>query len=151
MNVDAAFNYSSGKVGIGIVIRNSAGFLVCAAGLVSGPAASAAVAEDKAIVKKGLSHVCIESDTLKVVNLCKEAYSSRCDLGNIIHDIKVICNCDNFSSISFSPRSSNIVAHSIVKWALVHFSSAVWESSFPPWLRKNSENDVSVFFGLCDG
>ncbi|KAL5806850.1 hypothetical protein ACOSQ4_029583 [Xanthoceras sorbifolium] len=81
---------------------------------------SAAVAEAKAIlmgaqfaVKKGLSPVCIASNTLKVVNI------------NIIHDIKVICNGDNFDSISYTPRSSNMVAHCIAKWALVHCSSTL--------------------------
>ncbi|KAL5814353.1 hypothetical protein ACOSQ4_024994 [Xanthoceras sorbifolium] len=154
MNVDAAFNCSSGKVGIGIVVRNSAGLLVCAAGLSSCLATSTAIAKAKAIlmgaqfaVKKGLSPVCIVSDALKVVNMCNDSSPSRCDLSNIIHDIKVICNCDNFDSYSYNPRSSNMVAHCIAKWALVHCSSTVWESVFPSWLRDCSDTDVSIFFG----
>ncbi|KAL5806763.1 hypothetical protein ACOSQ4_029496 [Xanthoceras sorbifolium] len=70
-----------------------------AGGLSSCLADSAAVAEAKAIlmgaqfaVKKGLSPVCIASDALKVVNMCNDSSPSRCDLSNIIHDIKVICN-----------------------------------------------------------
>ncbi|KAL5851927.1 hypothetical protein ACOSQ3_007045 [Xanthoceras sorbifolium] len=156
MNVDAAFNSSSGQVGVGIVVRNSAGFLVCTAGLVANLASSAAVAEAKSIllgaqlaVKKGFFPLCLESDALNVVNMCKAISSSRCDIGNLIHDIVETCIGVVFVDISYTPRSSNFVAHSIAKWALGRFCFTVWESVFPPWLRKISDLDVSAFF--CPG
>ncbi|KAL5852283.1 hypothetical protein ACOSQ3_007401 [Xanthoceras sorbifolium] len=122
MNVDAAVNNCNGQIGIEIVVRNSVGMLVFVVGLCSSNVASAAVAQTKAILlgaqlaaRRGLFPLYIEFDALNVVNLYEGASFTRCDLGNIIHDIKVICNSDESVSISFIPRSSNMVAHNIAK------------------------------------
>ncbi|KAL5843763.1 hypothetical protein ACOSQ4_009721 [Xanthoceras sorbifolium] len=89
MNVYAAINKSSGQIGIGVVVRNSFGNLVLAAGFSSLNVVDTTVAEAKAImvgaqlaVSRGLLPLCIESDALNVVNLCKGFSSTRNDLGS---------------------------------------------------------------------
>ncbi|KAL5768033.1 hypothetical protein ACOSQ2_014816 [Xanthoceras sorbifolium] len=156
LNVDASVNKAAGKIGIGVVVRDSAGQLVLAAGLSCSFVVDVAVAEAKAILfgvqlamSRKLFPLLIESDALNVVNLYKSGTSSRCDLGNIIQDIIVVCRSDGVISIDYVPRGCNFVAHRISKWALCFNSSTIWDVAFPPWLRKLVVSDFVSSFAPC--
>ncbi|KAL5823849.1 hypothetical protein ACOSQ4_021749 [Xanthoceras sorbifolium] len=152
INVDAACNRSGGRSGTGIVIRNAQGTVVDAAALVFQGFSSVEVAEARAIlgglslaVDNGWYPIFIESDSLNVVRLCKGDSFSLSEIDNVIHDIRSLLIQAGDVSIAFVPRSCNVVAHSVARWALCSDCSVFWNAVIPSWLVSLASVDVSSF------
>ncbi|KAK3188579.1 hypothetical protein Dsin_028140 [Dipteronia sinensis] len=82
-------------------------------------------AEAKAILEgilmagnRGLSPLVVESKVLNVVKLCNGEFSSRCEIDNIVSDIKMAFSIVHVSSISHVPRDCNKIAHGIANCSL---------------------------------
>ncbi|KAL5825766.1 hypothetical protein ACOSQ3_021829 [Xanthoceras sorbifolium] len=152
INVDAACNRSGSRSGAGIVIRNAQGTVVDAAALVFQGFSSVEVAEARAIlgglslaVDNGWYPIFIESDSLNVVRLCKGDSFSLSEIDNVIHDIRSLLIQAGDVSIAFVPRSCNVVAHSVARWALCSDCSVFWNAVIPSWLVSLASVDVSSF------
>ncbi|KAL5779745.1 hypothetical protein ACOSQ2_010482 [Xanthoceras sorbifolium] len=152
-NVDAAVDTASGRFGVGIVARDQWGCLKSAAALIFPSFFSVAAAEARAIfegfklaVSSNLSHFFVESDSLKIVQLCGGFSSTRCEVDSIVQDILYHFGCFA-DSLAFVFRICNNVAHCLAKWALRSSSNSVWFCSFPNWLLKLVKEDFcsSVF------
>ncbi|KAL5844792.1 hypothetical protein ACOSQ4_010750 [Xanthoceras sorbifolium] len=122
LNVDAAYNKMNQKIGIGLVIRDSSGSIMVAAGLTFRFVFDVELAEVLAILEgiqlalsRGLLPFCVESDALNIVNLCCDSLPVRNDLGTVVHDIRKYFGTADIRAIDFVSRCCNRVAHGIVK------------------------------------
>ncbi|KAL5846637.1 hypothetical protein ACOSQ3_010161 [Xanthoceras sorbifolium] len=125
LNVDATWNKSSGRFGLGIVVRQVRGDVVLAAALSFKGGTDMAVAEARAVLEglvlagsRGFCPLLAESNCLELVNLCNERESYLCDIDNVISDIRFTLGCFDVVSISHVPRAFNSVVHGIARWAL---------------------------------
>ncbi|KAL5739882.1 hypothetical protein ACOSQ2_029062 [Xanthoceras sorbifolium] len=134
-----------------MAVRNNNGQLLVAAVSSFNFITDIEVAKAKAIcesihlaLSKGLKPLCVESDSYNVVSLCSSVSHFKCDLGNIVQDVRDIVALNDVRSVYFIPRSSNLVAHGLAKWALLWKSPTIWAKNFPNWLVKLAEYDVLV-------
>ncbi|KAL5791778.1 hypothetical protein ACOSP7_000372 [Xanthoceras sorbifolium] len=148
VNVDAAVNLANRSFGVGIVVRDSSGLLVFAAGQFFDNFFDVESAEAKAI-QLGISCACflqlsravIESDALNVVRLCGGTEVSLTEVDNIVQDVIFLLGLNHSYSVAFVPRLGNNVAHCITKRAVSGCVSCSWFSSFPDWLVKLARMD----------
>ncbi|KAL5847753.1 hypothetical protein ACOSQ3_011277 [Xanthoceras sorbifolium] len=93
LNVDAALDHGSNKIGVDLVIRNSSGSILMTAGLIFRNVIDVEIAEAKAILEeielassRGFTHLCVKSDAKTVVFLRCANTCVRSELGAIIQD-----------------------------------------------------------------
>ncbi|KAL5831360.1 hypothetical protein ACOSQ4_016714 [Xanthoceras sorbifolium] len=153
LNVDAALDVASGRFGIGVIVRNSAGDPCLAAAIQCSGSVGVEITEAKALeegIKLAVIHdllpLVIESDASNVVSLCNNLFSSRAEIDNIVLDIRQLCCGFSLGPISYVPCCCNKAAHSLARKAL-SIGSVVWEFSFPSWLLALVLGDVPVFVG----
>ncbi|KAK3219971.1 hypothetical protein Dsin_013941 [Dipteronia sinensis] len=138
INRDAAVDSMTGKIGIGVIIRDSRGEVLASSAQTISASLSASTAEALAVFSclifardSGLSPVIIESDAQVVVNLINSGNIPLSDIGLIIHDINQVLR--NFPScrVSFVSRLANMAAHSLAKYGLLIASDLFWLEEFP--------------------
>ncbi|KAL5831265.1 hypothetical protein ACOSQ4_016619 [Xanthoceras sorbifolium] len=125
INTDAALDSNRGLVGIVIIIRDHQE-LVCGSSVQRLRAHfSPQVAEGVALLRGhtfaaelGFSSACVESDAAVVVASVNVGVVLGSDFGLVLHDIAVVLEQGNFSSVCFAPRECNKVAHALAKLAL---------------------------------
>ncbi|TXG67779.1 hypothetical protein EZV62_009054 [Acer yangbiense] len=152
INVDAALDVGRNRFSAGIVIRDSSGRILKAAALVFKGRTSVDIAEAKAIYEgillattSGLQSLSIESDSLNVVRLCNGEISTRNDVFNVICDIQFLLSRERKISISYIPRSCNMVAHEVARRAIGLENSVIMYDPYPIWLQKVALSDVLSF------
>ncbi|KAL5744532.1 hypothetical protein ACOSQ2_027648 [Xanthoceras sorbifolium] len=130
----------SGKncFGVGLICRDDSGKIVADKSLLCAGIVSVIVAEVRAVLEGillglelNLFPLFLESDSLSVVQLCKEELLSKADVSVLIHDIHVrVANRDDIF-LSFIPRTCNSAAHCLAKRALTAELSEFWDDHFP--------------------
>ncbi|KAL5766302.1 hypothetical protein ACOSP7_016919 [Xanthoceras sorbifolium] len=78
----------------------------------------------------------VESDSFLVINLILLRAPIRSEIGLIIDGILDLQDSFGFINFVFSPRSTNMVAHSLAKMALVHAIDIVLMEEVPPSLSR---------------
>ncbi|KAL5825195.1 hypothetical protein ACOSQ3_021258 [Xanthoceras sorbifolium] len=128
LNTYASLNCGSNLMGLGLVVRNSAG-LVMATGAVRMRAYS------------GLTLVQVEYDTLNVINILRNRFIPCSDLGLIVSDI-LQADCLLFiPSFSYISRSANKVVDALMKVALGYSFDVFLIDSCPPSMESLVQND----------
>ncbi|KAK2637132.1 hypothetical protein Ddye_031924 [Dipteronia dyeriana] len=110
INTDAAINGSLGHVGIGIIIRDSAGHVMAS----SSPQSAEAVAILRGLQlarDSGLWPCSIESDALSVVMLMNSKAIPCAEIGLAIQDILSLVDKLSICEVSFVQRDANMAAH----------------------------------------
>ncbi|KAK3193195.1 hypothetical protein Dsin_024505 [Dipteronia sinensis] len=128
----------NGKIGIGVIIKDSRGEVLASGAQTIYASLSALTAEDLAVFRglifardSGLSPGIIEFDAQLVVNLINSGNIPLSVIGLIIHDINQVLS--NFPScrVSFVARLANMAAHSLAKYGLLIASDLFWLEEFP--------------------
>ncbi|KAK2635526.1 hypothetical protein Ddye_030318 [Dipteronia dyeriana] len=83
----------------------------------------------------------LEPDAKVVVDMVNLGVVLAADVGNIIGDILQLI-CGKHISISFVPRSVNLVAHGLTNMALSYAIERVWFESYPPCIEGLIQTDV---------
>ncbi|KAK1583511.1 hypothetical protein Q3G72_024450 [Acer saccharum] len=127
VNVDAAVDKSKGIFSLGVVARDRTGKLLWAGAKCFNGFIDAEIAEMLAIlegvhlaISENLNPVIVESEAVNAINLCLGNSLSRCEVDNIAQDVHDFIRESSINiSLCFSPRTCNLVAHSVARWALL--------------------------------
>ena len=126
-NVDGSSNLVLGRAGIGGVLRNARGEVLCSFSIFAGNV-DMATAELLAIQKA--CHLCVseeslrrrcisfESDSLEALGWVKGNYFGNLACVKVIYDIRASFRMLNNPSLNFVPRASNSVADGLSKRGL---------------------------------
>ncbi|KAK3230173.1 hypothetical protein Dsin_002054 [Dipteronia sinensis] len=125
VNTNAAVDVVSGKVGIGMVIRDHLREVLASGSQPIMVGLSPDIAEAHVIYRglifakdSGLLPCMVESDPQvvdKLINWCDIPIS---DIGTLISDIRFFGGCHSNCRIVFPPRKTNMVAHNLAKFGL---------------------------------
>ncbi|KAL5732467.1 hypothetical protein ACOSQ2_032159 [Xanthoceras sorbifolium] len=108
INTDAALDSDKGLVGIGIINKAHQG-LVYGVALLRGL---------RFAVNLGVPSALVESDAAVVVASVNASVALRSNFGLVLHDISLVLEQGNFSSVCFAPRECNKATHTLTKLAL---------------------------------
>ncbi|KAL5789700.1 hypothetical protein ACOSQ2_004588 [Xanthoceras sorbifolium] len=112
---------------------------------------SVLIAESMAILRglqfalsSGLLPALIESDCLLAVSAINSDHVYFFEVGLIIHDIVDLLRCNPGSVVSFIPRSANMAAHHLARFALRLDSDCFWMEDFPSIIQDVLFSDNQV-------
>ncbi|KAL5750327.1 hypothetical protein ACOSP7_024930 [Xanthoceras sorbifolium] len=125
INTDASLDLHSGWSGVSIVIRNHAGLVLASSVQRLGVGFSVLVVEIMAILKglqfaveSGLVPVVLKSDSSLAVSAINGDTVFLSEVGLIIHDVVELLRSIPSSAVRFVPRSANMAAHYLARFAL---------------------------------
>ena len=75
--------------------------------------------------------IIVESDSQGVVNLVNNKQGSRSEIYWVVSEIQKLAENFERVSIKYTPRSCNVIAHSLAKLALEKCETVVWKGSYP--------------------
>ncbi|KAK0585032.1 hypothetical protein LWI29_022499 [Acer saccharum] len=149
INSNAATDYARKVIGFGIIIRDKSGKVFSTAAIKVRAMFSPLIAEAMAVWRGvslaldfGLVPFQIESDCLQVIDLVNKGVPSSADVGPIISLIFDSLNSTPGCSISHTPRTGNLVAHNLVKFALSIERDCCWLDSCPPCVERLVQIDA---------
>ncbi|KAH9666470.1 putative reverse transcriptase/RNA-dependent DNA polymerase [Citrus sinensis] len=138
VNIDAAINFEKNLVGLGVVIRDDSGRVTAAAIKISKFHEDVSYAEAEAMEwgmlvarEAKVKAVIVESDSQGVVNLINNKQGSISEIYWVVSEIQKLAENFECVSIKYTPRSCNVIAHSLVKLALKKRETIVWKGSYP--------------------
>ncbi|KAL6577631.1 hypothetical protein OROMI_009959 [Orobanche minor] len=130
VDVDAHFNPSAGKFGVGVVVRNEYGELVAALAKPSQPSSNAMMAEIMAVIQVLVAKVMADQEEVKQL------------LPEVLSDL-VRMACETFLvGISHLYRSANEAAHCLASYAACNSNLFCWTADFPDWLEEIASRDM---------
>ncbi|KAL5547561.1 hypothetical protein UlMin_002792 [Ulmus minor] len=138
VNTNAAWCSNQKKFGLGSVIRDHTGKMLGSVATPVSSSVSVAVAESWALEngaslaqQMGFSAVILESDCLGVTKALNSRTLHDSDLSYVFYSIYEICNEFDMYKFSYTPRTSNQVAHSLARLALSLENDQTWPSGIP--------------------
>ncbi|KAK3187817.1 hypothetical protein Dsin_027378 [Dipteronia sinensis] len=146
VNCDAVSDNSSGRIGIGVVIRDSKSevFASCSQILMANlnTKASKLVAISKSIqfvLDCGLEPCCFEIDEALIVKSIKVGTHRSSVNGVLLDDIFFLSSKLRTMNISYAPKSANKVAQGLARHAMKIDEDGFWMEDFPSvskcWLK----------------
>ncbi|KAL2936256.1 hypothetical protein RDABS01_006694, partial [Bienertia sinuspersici] len=140
VNFDAAINKDFGRVGLGIISRNSDGQVVFAKARTMcydwSPElgeARAALEAMKVAKDEGFSKIDVEGDSLVVIQAYQRRAKRSGPVQLLVEDAIALSSQFDSLSFGFCFRDCNQAAHRLAKWATSSFCDEVWHEGGPPW------------------
>ncbi|KAL5789715.1 hypothetical protein ACOSQ2_004603 [Xanthoceras sorbifolium] len=128
--------------GLCAIVRDCCGKVVLAGCSLGGRGLSPQCVKTEAIcfglsiaLKTGFSPILLEFNALSVVNLVISKSSPYSDIGLFILDILNLLESPSVWGVSYSHKSTNMVAHSLAKLAFSFSSKSIWVVDFSPSVR----------------
>jgi hypothetical protein len=141
-NCDAAINSKKIILGFGCVVRDVHGFVVAALSHSVIVMRNAEVAEALAALhtiefcrNQGFTSIILEWDYLIVVNAINRVGLNWSFLGNIILDIQSLLMEFLFWKVCYTPRGTNIAAHSLAKEGIIQGGNRIWLGCIPNCIK----------------
>ena len=142
-NIDATVFREEGKSSWGIVVRDSQGlFLHAASRVVNGvfhvrELETMGLREALSWIKQlGFKQVIFETDSLQVVQALQNRDADFSEFGALIKDCLFLLQGEHYSSVVFTKRQNNVVAHILARNAIRHSDFMVWND--PPVVIQTS-------------
>ncbi|KAK8502949.1 hypothetical protein V6N12_054174 [Hibiscus sabdariffa] len=139
INIDTAFDSSSGRASSGVVVRDSNGLVLGSCFILSVNISSSFAAEALAVIHGlrfaldlGCMHVVLESDSLTVISKLKSGVDDCSLLRPYIADAQSVAQTFFSCHFSFTPRSGNKVAHCLVRLGQESTVDSYWVEEVPP-------------------
>ncbi|XP_018820941.2 uncharacterized protein LOC108991215 [Juglans regia] len=138
VNFDGAFDQSSSKIGMGVVIRDKKGEVVAALSASRREGQNAFVAEGMALwramefcLEIGMVDVEFDGDSKELIEAVMSDEEEDSRWGQIVEDIKQLRHQYSNWKVVFNYRESNEVAHNLAKMALLFDEELVWIEEVP--------------------
>ncbi|CAL9013893.1 unnamed protein product, partial [Prunus brigantina] len=151
VNCDAAWSAQRMGGGVGWVIRDSFGLLLCAGGQGNLHGSSALMMELLAIrhalsecANFSLTDVIVESDSQRGILMLNDRALVDSDLEGIVFDIRQLVASLSRVSFVFAPRSCNQAAHSVAGFVSKQGGTHVWDHLGTDWLFNFLAADVNL-------
>ncbi|KAL5578545.1 hypothetical protein UlMin_020244 [Ulmus minor] len=149
INTDAAWCKHTKKFGLGVVIRDHSGSILGSAATPVSSSVSVDVAEGWALERGarlakylGFSAIELESDCLGVVMALQQQTHFISELSFVFDSISDHCNAFHQFSFSYTPRTSNQVAHNLAKLALSLADEQIWRGRGPDCIASMAIADI---------
>ncbi|BFG15722.1 hypothetical protein CerSpe_019960 [Prunus speciosa] len=151
VNCDAAWSSHLLRGGVGWVIRDHHGLLLCAGGEGDLRGSSALMMELLAIrhalnacANFQLTHVMVESDTQRGISMLNGQATVESDLEGLVFDIQRLVATLSRVSFVFAPRSCNRAAHAVAGFVSKQGGNHVWDHLGTDWLFNSLASDVNL-------
>ena len=138
-NVDGAIFKETNKAGIGVVVRDSQGWVLATLLEKVEGVQDAEVIEALAIrrairfaIETRFNCVIIESDSLLVVKTVQDTDEITCHIGSIIDDVKHLSKAMKSCEFHHTKREANQVAHTLARNAIHVDTEMAWLEEIPP-------------------
>ena len=139
VNWDAAVSKKNGRVGIGVIARDSMGKVYAARSLTVGQIFSPVAAEAMAgvhamLLGKDLNHsgVIIEGDAQQIVSEVNSRTPCMSNYGHLIEDIQDGIRSTSNISVIHTKREANYAAHGLAQFATTHVVDVLWTEEISP-------------------
>ncbi|XP_042969036.1 uncharacterized protein LOC122301713 [Carya illinoinensis] len=143
------FDKDRGRMGIGVVVRDSEGALIGSLVAPKRNVTSAFQAEGHALhramvfcIELGLMHVCFEGDAKAVVDAVNSETEDNSWDGQLIEDIRQLKAAYLVWKLGFVRRSVNASAHVAAKLAVFFSCESVWLEDGPSEVRKSIMDEL---------
>jgi ribonuclease HI len=141
-NWDAAINSKKGILGFGCIVWDVHGFVVAALShsviVMGNPEVAEALAALHTIEfcrNHGFNSIILEGDSLIVVNAINRVGLNWSFLENIILDIQTLLKEFLYWKVCYTPRGTNIAAHSLVKEGVIQGGNRIWLGCIPNCIK----------------
>ncbi|XP_042947096.1 uncharacterized protein LOC122280136 [Carya illinoinensis] len=148
-NFDAGFNRDKGRMGIGVVVRDSKGALIGSLVAPKRNVTSTFQAECHALhramvfcTELGLMHVCFEGDAKAVADAVNSETEDNSWDGQLIEDIRQLKAAYPVWKLVFVRRSVNASAHVAAKLAVNSSCESVWLEDGPSEVRRSTMDEL---------
>lgn len=138
INWDASINTATGKMGVGVIIRDAEGLVLASLcstlPSITNPTIAEAIAAWKAAElchAMGLQRVILEGDALTIVQGLQQETPSWCQYGLLLEDTRSILHSLPFWKVTHVCREANGVAHGLAQAALHQSLDCIWYNSYP--------------------
>jgi ribonuclease HI len=151
VNCDAGFSKASGRMGMGIVVRDSEGNVLAArslsrVGLLESIMGETVASYHAALLCKelALTHVILESDAKQVVNAIVSGEKNNSRFGHLVDDTKTILQAFSEWKCVHVNRTANAAAHNLAKTATCDIIDRTWNYCIPDCIRDVILMDNSI-------
>jgi ribonuclease HI len=151
LNWDAGVNAKEGRVGLGLIIRDSVGNCIAARSMSMDLQTDATTAEAYAAIhalifckELGHTNIILEGDAMNVIKAIEAEGPCLSNYGHLIECIKrELQQLENASFIHVL-RDANNAAHSLAKLATTHVTMSTWLGDVPPSIGDIVRRDKSL-------
>ncbi|KAM6563086.1 hypothetical protein CsatB_023084 [Cannabis sativa] len=151
LNVDAALDANRNIVGVGVVVRNSAGHVLAAMVKLIISNFASHIMEAKAmfhslnwVIQLQLPITIVETDALLVANALQYGSTAIFSYHDILLDVTSLLSFFPQVNVVHAKRSANMVAHSLAKFALGVEETCFWLEDLPLPFYSVVVNDIPV-------
>jgi hypothetical protein len=162
LNWDANLNVKDGRVGIGLITKDSQGNRLAVRSLSlevqTDVAGTEVMATANAIIfckEMGYNNVIFEGDALQVIKAIETEGPCMSSYGHLIDCIRgELCSFENACFIHVS-REANNAAHTLAKLATTHVTLSTWRGDVPPSVGDIVRREIPpsfcvIFFGSVE-
>ena len=153
VNFDGAFEKSSSRGGIGVIIQNSEGVVTRAhvghkLGMIDAfmVEAFAAISTLEFAQQMGLHEIEVEGDALGIIKLLQSHEDDLSIISNLIEEAKIISKYFHSCIFMHTGREMNMIADSLTKYGLDVQDEIFWAEDYPQFLSEQIANDVSCLY-----
>jgi ribonuclease HI len=143
INCDVALDNKNGRMGIGLLIRDSKGKVYATASQVVDFIVDPVVGESIAALKvvefcknRGLDRIMVEGDSLQVVHSINKPGLNWGKYGHIVADIHEVLRFFRAWKVCHTPREANSAAHMLAKEGIQFVADRVWLDCYPNSIRE---------------
>ncbi len=143
INCDVALDNKKGRMGIGLLIRDSKGKVHAAASqvvdFIFDPVVGESIAALKAVEfckNRGLDRIMVEGDSIQVVQSINKPGLNWGKYGHIVADIHEVLRFFREWKVCHTPRDANSAAHTLAKEGIQVVADRFWLDCYPNSIRE---------------
>lgn len=138
LNCDASINMREGRMGFGMIVRDSRGVVIVARSLSKLGSLELAAAETMALyfgvklcVEYGIQQIIVEGDAKQVIDAVQASGENSSIFGQLVGDVLVVLNSFTSWKACHVNREANRAAHELARLAILQVIDTTWQEDLP--------------------